>query len=119
MNKGDIITPASVAAIGARWEGLVAYASTVLTWRQYSGRQVDGTPNYRDSQILVVWDEKDRLVRNAKGEEIVAGGRAMTTAAVRAGDALVDELGRTWRVVDLTIHRDWLGTERWREVFVG
>lgn len=97
---------------------LAIYANVPATWRQVTGFTESGQPIHTDSAILTLWEERRRLVRDGKDEQVVSEAAAFTEAKVRAGDVLVDPDGRAWRVITVSVHRDIDGSELFREAML-
>jgi hypothetical protein len=94
-----------------------AYLNQRIGWRRRTGIKDNGQPLFDDLTAIPARVEyKRRLVRNAKAEEVMSEGFAMTRAAVSVGDVLVWE-GREWPVINASAKYGLMGGETHREVY--
>lgn len=94
------------------------YLKQTATWKKIvSVGGYPPTPQEPGTSIKARWEEKRRLVRNAKGQEVVSEARAFCLEAVQPGDVL-NYNGRDWIVIAVSEAVDLGGTIRYREVAV-
>ncbi len=99
------------------------YANQSIGWRRRTGIKDNGTPIYDPAPpappdtIKASVDFSRRLIRNAKGEEVVSEACVMTKAKVNEGDKL-EIFGREWAVLKCNPIPDLFGNELHREVYL-
>lgn len=69
-----------------------------------------------DTSILVRWEGRRALVRDASGSEIVSEARVFCIAPVRTGHVFIDSEGTEWPVVSVSEHTDLRGRLVQREI---
>lgn len=105
--------------IGAdRMSLITTYLNQTATWKQRTGTDGFGDPQWVESEIAVRWQPQLTRVRNQDGEEVTASARVYTTAAVGLGDVLVGPDGREWPVITVQQPTLFSGAESHREVMV-
>lgn len=94
------------------------YLSQTSVWKRRTGSDGYGAPTFSQTAIPSRWEQKRTMVRDSKGDEVLSEARVYVTAAVTAGDELVDPDGRGWTVITVWIRRNLSGVEEFREVNV-
>lgn len=99
------------------------YTNQKIGWRKRVGTNGDGTPSYDPPKpapptiINTQVTYTRRLIRNAKGEEVVSEGYLITSEPVIEGDMLIID-DREWTALSAPIIRGLLGEELHREVYL-
>ena len=97
---------------------VTAYLKQSATWKRRTGYDAHGQPTTSASVINVRWEWKQRLIRNAEGQEIASQGRCFTTAAIGPNDLLVAIDGQQYTVLSVSVLYRLDGTESHREAYV-
>jgi len=74
------------------------YLTQTATLMRPTALAADGSRTYESSSITCRMEPKNRLVTNAKGEEVTSKARLFTTTKVNIGDVILHG-GREWPVV--------------------
>lgn len=90
------------------------YLSQTAIWKRVTGHDLFGQPVTAQQSIPVRWEGVRRVVRNAKGEEVVSEARVFTTAPVQPGDILFFN-GRDWPVLAVSEYTTLDGQILYRE----
>lgn len=86
------------------------------TWKQKTGQDAYSQPTFAaDRTINVRWENKRRLVRNSKGQEVVSEARVFCIEAINPDDVFTFG-GRDWPVIAVLEDPDLAGTVLYREV---
>ncbi len=102
---------------------LNTYANIDIGWRKRTGNKDNGTPIYDPPRpdppvtFKANVDFTRRLIRDAKGEQIISETCVMTTEKVNEGDVL-EIFGREWVVLKCTPILGLVGGELHREVYL-
>ena len=93
------------------------YLNQDAIWKRVTARNEYGEPLTAEANIKVRWEGKRRLVRNARGQEVVSEARVFCTEPVYPGD-LLEYSGREWPVIAVSVASGLDGMESHREVAV-
>lgn len=99
------------------------YANQSIGWRRRTGSKDNGTPIYAPPRpdppetIKTNVDFSRRLIRDAKGEQVVSEACILTSAKINEGD-LLEIYGREWVVLKCNPITGLIGEELHREAYL-
>lgn len=102
-----------------------SYLNQTATWKKVITDAVTGEivrdrygqPTFEEGiSIPVRWEGKMRLVKNAKGQEVVSEARVFCDVAISPED-IITYGGRDYSIINFTVLPSFTGTSVYREVY--